>query len=516
MVEGSKSCNMVSLAQCSGINASGARHLFSCGPSRVVWSSTLSFAHSCSYERRYGKTEDLQVCAISQQGSPYVQVLTDEEERLRDIQLAAEAATAALAADNEEILRLDKQAVIDAEARLFVPTYVRSPVVFERGEGCKLYDTEGKEYLDLAAGIAVNSLGHGDPTWLKAINDQAANLAHVSNLYHTVPQVKLAERLVKWSFADRVFFTNSGTEANDAAIKFARKYQTVISNRKGDTRWIKFGKLRPASELVSFSSGFHGRTSGAQSHFSKLNLEPLAPGAHCVEFGDLETTAKAIRRDRTAAVLVEPIQGEGGVHTASAEFLRGLRRLCDEAGALLIFDEVQCGLGRTGLLWAHQAYGVQPDMMTLAKPLAGGLPIGAVLVTEAVASTISAGDHGSTFAGGPLVCQAALSVLDRIQAPGFLEHVAAKGGHLRAQLREKIGTNPHVKEIRGVGLLIGVELDVPAAPLVEAALQAGLLILTAGNGYVVKLAPPLTISEAELNRAVDIIAGCMSSLFLNL
>ncbi|KAG0615420.1 hypothetical protein M758_5G039900 [Ceratodon purpureus] len=525
-VAGNRICDVVSVAQCSGRNARGARHLSSCSQKQGGWSSTQLFAYTRSFDRKCDKVRSPKVFAISQRESSPAQVLADNE-RLREIQLVAEAAAAALAiADAEDRLELekqanlrhgnDKQAIIDAEARLFVQTYARNPVVFERGLGCKLYDTEGKEYLDLTAGIAVNSLGHGDPTWLRAINEQAANLAHVSNLYHTVPQVKLAERLVNWSFADRVFFANSGTEANEAAIKFARKYQTEMTSRKGDTRWFKFGELRSASELVSFSSGFHGRTLGALALTSKAQyrtpFEPLIPGVHLVGFGDLEATAKVVRRGRTAAVFVEPTQGEGGVHTATAEFLRGLRRLCDEAGALLVFDEVQCGLGRTGLLWAHQAYGVIPDIMTLAKPLAGGLPIGAVLVTEAVASTIAAGDHGSTFAGGPLVCQAALAVLDRIQAPGFLEHVAAKGGMLRSRLREKIGSHPHVKEIRGVGLLVGVELDVPAAPLVEAALKAGLLILTAGNGNVVRLAPPLTISEAELNQAVDILAGCMHSL----
>jgi acetylornithine aminotransferase len=403
--------------------------------------------------------------------------------------------------------KLQGEEIIKAESELFVQTYARSPVVFVSGEGCKLYDTENKEYLDLTAGIAVNALGHGDPTWVKAVTEQAGKLAHVSNLYHTVPQVKLAERLVGASFADRVFMVNSGTEANEAAIKFARKYHHALAKEKNE---------QGATELVAFTNGFHGRTLGALSLTSKVQyrtpFEPLVPGASFVDFGDLEATRAAVVAGKTAAIFVEPLQGEGGVCSATASFLTGLRELCDETGTLLVFDEVQCGLGRTGRLWAHEAYDVRPDIMTLAKPLAGGLPIGAVLVTERVAASIAAGDHGSTFAGGPLVCHAAVAVLDRIQAPGFLESVAEKGEYLRAQLREKLGNNPHVKEVRGEGLLVGIQLDVPASPLVAAALKAGLLILTAGKGDVVRLAPPLIISTQEIDQAVAILDSCMSSL----
>ncbi|KAG0568924.1 hypothetical protein KC19_6G052100 [Ceratodon purpureus] len=405
--------------------------------------------------------------------------------------------------------KLQAEDIIGAESKLFVQTYARSPVVFVRGEGCKLYDTENKEYLDLTAGIAVNALGHGDPTWVKAVIEQAGTLAHVSNLYHTVPQVKLAERLVGSSFADRVFMVNSGTEANEAAIKFARKYHYALSKKNG-------GDATGATELVAFTNGFHGRTLGALSLTSKVQyrtpFEPLVPGAHFVDFGDLEATREVVVAGRTAAIFVEPLQGEGGVCSATNDFLKGLRELCDETGTLLVFDEVQCGLGRTGRLWGHEAYDVKPDIMTLAKPLAGGLPIGAVLVTERVASSIAAGDHGSTFAGGPLVCHAALAVLDRIQAPGFLESVAEKGAYLKSQLQEKLGKNPHVKEVRGEGLLVGIQLDVPASPLVAAALKAGLLILTAGKGDVVRLAPPLIISKQEIDQAVEIIQSCMPSL----
>jgi len=276
------------------------------------------------------------------------------------------------------------------------------------------------------------------------------------------------------------------------------------------------GNSQGATEFIAFTNGFHGRTLGALSLTSKVQyrtpFEPLVPGAHFLTFGDLEAVRQVVVAGRTAAIFVEPLQGEGGINSATAAFLKGLRELCDETDTILVFDEIQCGLGRTGRLWAHEAYDVKPDIMTLAKPLAGGLPIGAVLLTERVASSIAAGDHGSTFAGGPLVCHAALAVLDRIQAPGFLESVAQKGAYLQSQLREKLGKNPHVKEVRGEGLLVGIQLDVPASPLVAAALKARLLILTAGKGDIVRLAPPLIISYQEIDQAVGILESCMFSL----
>lgn len=408
------------------------------------------------------------------------------------------------------------QEIIDTEAQVFVQTYARFPVVFVKGNGCKLFDVEGKEYLDMSAGIAVNALGHGDQSWVNAVVEQASILAHVSNLYHSEPQVKLAKRLVESSFADRVFFCNSGTEANEAAVKFARKYQRVKAMEKDESKWFKFGQGRPATEFVAFTNSFHGRTIGALALTSKEKyrspFEPIMPGVHFVEFGNLQAAQEAIKQGKTAAVFVEPVQGEGGIYPAMVSFLRGLRKCCDENGALLVFDEVQCGLGRTGRLWAHEAYGVQPDILTVAKPLAGGLPIGAVLATEAVASTIEAGDHGSTFAGGPLVCHAALTVLDRIQAPGFLESITARGHLLQSLLRERLGSNLHVKEVRGVGLLVGIELDVSAAPLVKKALNEGLLVLTAGNGNIVRLVPPLIISEEEIRQGVEILLQCMPAI----
>eukprot|EP00898_Chlorokybus_atmophyticus_P000744 jgi/Chlat1/1670/Chrsp127S01905 len=415
---------------------------------------------------------------------------------------------------------VDTDAIIQAEGKYVVQTYARAPgVVFTHGQGAVLWDSEGRRYLDFSAGIAVNALGHGDPAWIRALTDQAARLAHVSNLYHTVPQVQLAERLVNNSFADRVFYCNSGTEANEAAIKFARKvaYERKLKEGKPSSSGSGFfanlfGKTNAIEpDLIAFTNSFHGRTMGALALTSKQKyrdpFEPVMPGATFVQFGDLDAAARAIVKGRTAAVFVEPVQGEGGCFTSTQPFLQGLRDLCDQAGALLVFDEVQCGLGRCGKLFAHELYGVQPDIMTLAKPLAGGLPIGAVLTTNRVASAMKPGDHGSTFAGNPLVCNVANTVLDRITEPGFLDGVTRLGERLRSVLRERIGSNPHVKEVRGAGLLVGVQLDCSAAPLQDACREAGLLILTAGAGDVVRLAPPLIITDQEVDTAVDIIAS---------
>ncbi|XAR50499.1 Acetylornithine transaminase [Bertholletia excelsa] len=402
--------------------------------------------------------------------------------------------------------KLESKEVMEAEARILVGTYARAPLVLASGKGCKLYDTEGREYLDLTAGIAVNALGHGDPDWVRAVTAQASTLTHVSNIYYSIPQVELAKRLVACSFADRVFFSNSGTEANEAAIKFARKFQRV---------WTPDGK-QPPTDFIAFSNCFHGRTIGALALTSKEHyrspFEPVMPGVTFLEYGNVKAATELIRSGSIAAVFVEPIQGEGGIYSATKEFLQSLRSVCDDAGALLVFDEVQCGLGRTGYLWAHEAYGIFPDIMTLAKPLAGGLPIGAVLVSERVSAAINHGDHGSTFAGGPLVCNAAITVLDKISKPRFLTSVKNKGHDFKETLKQKLGGHPHVKEIRGLGLIIGIELDVPASPLVDACRDSGLLVLTAGKGNVVRLVPPLIISEEELERASEILLQCLPVL----
>ncbi len=390
-------------------------------------------------------------------------------------------------------------ALLEAEARYLVQTYKRPPVVFTRGEGVHLYDQELKRYLDFASGIAVAALGYSNPIWLDAVVEQAGMLTHVSNLFHTVPHVELARTLVENSFADRVFFSNSGAEANEAALKFARRW---AERRHGE------GK----TELVAFEGGFHGRTLGALSltHKQKYRqpFQPLIPGISFAPFNDLEGAQGAIN-DRTCAVFVEPVQGEGGVRPADPAFLHGLRRLCDQHEALLVFDEVQCGLGRTGRLWAHQAYGVTPDIMTLAKPLAGGLPIGATLLTEPVAAAVGVGDHGSTFGGGPLVCAAALAVFDQINRPGFLADVAARGEILRQGLRA-LSSNAIV-DVRGAGLMIGVEFDHPVDAIIRAALARGLIVISAGEN-VLRLCPPLIVGYDEIDAGLDILKACIDAL----
>jgi predicted acetylornithine/succinylornithine family transaminase len=390
---------------------------------------------------------------------------------------------------------MDKQIVIDDEARYVLQTYRRPDIVLERGEGVYLYDTDGKRYLDFMSGIAVAALGHSDPEVTAAVAQQAATLTHVSNLFHTIPHVGLARRLVEHSFADRVFLCNSGAEANEGALKFARK-------------WARAKAGAGKHEIVAFSGSFHGRTMGAISVTYKAvyreAFNPLIPGVCFSPFND-QAAAREIIGPATCAVIVEPVQGEGGIHAATPEFLRELRNLCDRYGALLIFDEIQCGLGRTGRLWAHEAYGIMPDIMTLAKPLANGLPIGAILVTDEVAAAIGPGDHGSTFAAGPVVCRAAEVVFDRVSQPEFLAAVAENGAYLRQRLRELGGT--HTVEVRGEGLLVGVELDVPVAPIQAAAREKGLLIINAGDN-ILRIAPPLIVTKDQIDEAVSILATC--------
>lgn len=395
--------------------------------------------------------------------------------------------------------------IIADEKKFIVGTYARAPLVLSSGKGCKLYDVEGREYLDLTSGIAVNALGHGDPDWVDAVTQQADKLTHVSNNYFSEPQVELAKRLVSVSFADRVFFCNSGTEANEAAVKFARKFQKNSHHEK-----------EQPTGFIAFTNCFHGRTMGALALTSKEHyrapFEPVMPGVTFLEYGDIQAATEVIQSGKIAAVFVEPLQGEGGIYSATKEFILSLRVTCDNVGCLLVYDEVQCGLGRTGYLWAHEIYGVYPDIMTLAKPLAGGLPIGAVLVTEKVAAAINYGDHGSTFAGSPLVCKAAITVLDKISNPSFLSSVLDKGKYFKDLLIQKLGKKSHVKEIRGLGLIVGMELDVSASPLVDACQQSGLLILTAGKGNVVRMVPPLIITKQELDQAVEILVRSMSVL----
>ena len=394
-----------------------------------------------------------------------------------------------------------------------------SGVVLTRGEGVRVYDTLGREYLDFTSGIAVNALGHSHPKWVEAVQTQCARLTHVSNLFHTEQGPELMQRLSHsiGGLGGKVFLCNSGTEANEAAIKFARKYSAACdAEQTGPLASIRrllargIGAGRHGREIVSFTGGFHGRTMGALSLTSNPKYrEPFAPnlpGARFAEYNNLESARRAIRRGRTCAVFVEPVQGEGGVVPGDVDFIRGLRELCDDAGALLVFDEVQCGLGRTGWLYAHEKYGVNPDIITLAKPLAGGLPIGATIIADKVANTINPGDHGSTFAGGPVVCAAALTVLDILEEPGFLEHVEAMSKLLRELVVDgSIGAHPDFVEFRSAGLLIGVQMRSPVARLVDAARSKGLLVCSAGKGDVIRLVPPLIVGESDVREAVRIL-----------
>ena len=394
---------------------------------------------------------------------------------------------------------MNPQEIIDAEKKYLIPTYARPPFVLTRGEGVYVFDADGKKYLDCAAGIAVNALGYNDPELVAVIQDAASNLLHTSNLFYTEPQVALAKQLVEKSFADKVFFANTGTEAVEAALKFARKYH----RERGDANRTGF---------VAFRGSFHGRTMGSlaltDSEKYQAPFRPLMPGVTFVDFNDLDSARGAITNE-TAAVVVEPVQGEGGVNPATDKFLRGLRALCNERGALLVFDEIQCGLGRTGKLWGHEWSGVTPDLMTLAKPLAGGLPIGATLVTDTVASSLHIGEHGTTFGGGPFVTSVALQVFNRISEPKFLAHVAETGNYLMERLSEI--NSPHVKEVRGRGLMIGVELDIDAGQVTERGYAHGLLLIKARE-KVVRFVPPLVFQKQHVDELVEKFARVLAEV----
>jgi acetylornithine aminotransferase len=368
-----------------------------------------------------------------------------------------------------------------------------------RGNGVRLYDNAGNEYLDMAAGIAVNALGHSDPDMIQTICNQARNLIHVSNYFYTKPQIELAQSLVRRSFADCTFFSNSGSEANETAFKFARKWARQ-----------KYGKDK--HQVVACTGAFHGRSMGALSLTHKGSyrepFQPLLTGVQFVEFND-ERSAEDHITERTCAVFVEPVQGEGGVVPSSPSFLSKLRQLCDEHNALLVFDEVQCGLGRTGRLWAYENYEIEPDIMTLAKPLAGGLPIGVTLIQEEVAEVIGKGDHGSTFGGGPLVCAAGKLTLAKVNEV-LLEKVRENGQRLIAELGKL--PDDAIKEVRGSGLLVGVEFAGKVKPLIQAALKHGLVLINAGEN-VIRMCPPLTISAEEIDEAVAILSMCIEEVW---
>ena len=381
--------------------------------------------------------------------------------------------------------------VIKKDQQYSVPVAGRPDFVLARGEGVTVYDADGKAYTDWVAGIAVNALGYGDKELMDVVAGQmGTGLIHVSGLYHTQALVELAELLCSISFADKAYFCNSGAEANEGALKFARKLAYV--NEKPNK-----------TKMVSFSAAFHGRTMGAlamtPNEKYQKPFKPMLQGSVVGEFNNIDS-AKAVIDADTVAVIVEPIQGEGGINVASAEFLQALRQLCDEHEAVLIFDEIQCGLGRVGELWAHSFAGVSPDIMTLAKPLAGGLPIGAILVTDEVAGAMNPGDHGSTFSGGAVVMRAAQAVVNRVLSDGFLAHVAEVGDYLLERLAEI--NSPHITDVRGRGLMAGIELDISPAGVVNAGYEHGLLLVSSGTD-VVRFVPPLIVEKAHVDELIE-------------
>jgi predicted acetylornithine/succinylornithine family transaminase len=383
------------------------------------------------------------------------------------------------------------------EERYLMRTYKRAPVEFVRGEGALLWDAEGKEYLDFLGGISVCSVGHCNPTVVEAVREQAGRLMHTSNLFYTEPMVRLAERLSESSLGGRVFFANSGTEANECAIKIARKH----AHRGGIE----------APEIVSFDGDFHGRTYGALAATPKLaadpDLGPMLPGFRSVPFDDAAALREAVG-ENTAAVLIEPIQGESGVYPLSDETLLAAREACDEAGALLILDEIQAGMGRTGSLWAYQQTPVRPDVLTSAKALGGGMPIGACLTTLEVGEVLEPGDHASTFAGGPVACAAALAVLEIVDDPALLRRVRELGAVLRDGLLALDG----VREVRGRGLMLGVGLEagIDATAVGAELLENGLIVNVPEPGTL-RLLPPLTVESDQVERALGAIGSALLS-----
>ncbi len=389
---------------------------------------------------------------------------------------------------------MNNSQIVALSDRYVMKTYARHPVAFVRGRGAYLWDADGKKYLDFLAGIAVNGLGHAHPAIVEAVASQAAKLIHTSNLFYNQSQAELAELLCKNSFAERAFFCNSGAEANEASVKLARIYQ---KQKKGEG----------AYEILTMEKSFHGRTLGMIAATGqdkvKKGFEPLPEGFKHVPFDDLEALAAAMN-DKTCAVLLEPVQGEGGVRYPSPGYLSGVRELCTKHKALLIYDEVQCGMGRTGTLFAYQHYGIEPDIMSLAKSLGAGLPIGACLATEAVASAFQPGSHASTFGGNFLVCEAAKAFLGILLEEGFLEKVRQTGAYLVEKLRGLQKKYPFIQEVRGQGLMVGIQLEIPGKPLVDAALSEG-LVINAAQEKILRLVPPLIVGNKEVDEAVDIL-----------
>lgn len=380
-------------------------------------------------------------------------------------------------------------------------TYGRYPIALVRGKGARVWDADGKEYIDFLAGIAVNSLGHCHPAVVRAIQQQAKTLIHVSNLYHIAPQSELARELCRHSFADRVFFCNSGAEANEAAIKLARRYGGEHLGGK--------------HEILTAQNSFHGRTlatlTATGQEKVRAGYDPLPAGFRQIPYNDLTAAEDAIDAKKTVGIMIEPIQGEGGVHVPDDAYVKGLRDLCDRRGILLIFDEVQTGMGRTGKLFGYEHFGIAPDIMTLAKALAGGVPMGAMLAREKVAKSFGPGSHASTFGGNPLACSAALAVMRTLITGGVLRK-SVKTGKYFAQALEKFTSKfPFVRGVRGKGLILGLELDIEGAKIVDECMKEGLL-LNCTAYKILRFVPPLTITPKEIDRGLAILEKVLARL----
>jgi len=388
------------------------------------------------------------------------------------------------------------QEVFDSYKDFIMPTYTKVPLVFVKGKGSRLWDIHNKVYLDLFPGWGVGNLGHCHPKVMQAVRDQVSKLIFIPNNYYHIPQAKLAKELVYWTYTAKVFFCNSGAEANEGAIKLSRKF--------GQGRY----------EIITFENSFHGRTLATLTATDQKKYQegfaPLVEGFKTVKFNDINAVKSAIT-DKTVAIMLELIQGEGGVNVADKSFVQELRKICDERKMLLIVDEVQTGIGRTGKLFCYQHYGITPDIMTLAKALGGGLPIGMMVVRKEIADTLQPGMHDSTFGGGAVICKAALAVLTSIQKEKLLANAVKMGEYLFSKLFELKNKYPVIKEVRGIGLMVGVELNLPGKVIVEKCLEKGLLI-NCTHDTVLRLMPALNITKKEVDKAIKILDEVMKSL----
>ncbi len=389
---------------------------------------------------------------------------------------------------------MDFEDYVEKDAQFHIHTYARLPVLFTKGEGCTLWDINGKSYLDFVSGLGVTSVGHCHPAVVSAVKAQVEHLVHVSNLFYTVPQIELAEKLVSISFGDKCFFANSGAEANEGAVKLARKYSKIFV---GEDKY----------EIITAFRSFHGRTmkmlAASGQPEKQKPFEPMPIGFKHVPLNDFDALKGAIT-DKTCAIMLEPIQGEGGVYPCDLEYLRNVRRFCDEKKLLLILDEVQTGIGRTGKMFTHEHYGIEPDIMSLAKGLGGGFPIGAIIVKDEVAKAFEPGDHGSTFGGGLVACVAALAVIKVIEEEALIENSEKMGALIKGKLNEVSATCAVIKEIRGKGLMIGIGLKQEIAEeIVSKCLESGLVINNIGS-KIIRFLPPLCVTGDDIDKAMGI------------